>query len=216
MEPSQAAAMETRFNQIEDQLRRLTNTIEETNYRVRQMEMNANATPPAATSQSQMGISSQGNDVSSESSLTVDNQPYQLGSINNTTAATTPAGLYDQAFSYLQTNDYASAQATFDDFLVKYPNHSLAANSKYWLGETYYERQDYEGAARAFARSFKDHPDGQKAPDTLLKLAMSLKGQNMTPEACLTLKELNTRFPDAPLSITSKALEEKSAYGCDW
>ena len=190
---------------------------EETNFQVRQIETNRQAAPAMAAPQQQMGISSQdiGNNAS-QSSLSIDNEPFQLGTLNNNTSSTTPAGLYDQAFSYLQTNDYASAQATFDDFLEKYPTHSLAANAKYWLGETYYERQDYESASRAFARSFKDHPDGQKAPDTLLKLAMSLKGQGMTPEACLTLKELNNRFPDAPSAVTSTAATEKSSYGCDW
>ena len=212
----QNAQTELRLNQIEDQLRRLTGMIEEANYKLRKLEenpsasVNANPAVQDYTNTNQPVLSTPS---ASDSGLTVSDQPYQLGTLKDSTA-TTPASLYDQAFSYLQKNDYASAQASFDDFIAKYPDHSLAANSKYWLAETYYARENYEKASQAFARSFKDHPDGQKAPDTLLKLAMSLKAQNMNDEACLTLAELAKRFPNAPASLTEKASSERASYGC--
>jgi tol-pal system protein YbgF len=140
-------------------------------------------------------------------------QPYQLGTLNAN--GTTPASLYDQAFSFLQTNDYASAQAAFENFIAEYPDHSLAANAQYWLGETFYARNDYEAAARTFAKSYQDYPQGQKAPDTLLKLGMSLGNRDMKDEACLTLGELKKRFPNGPPSIMKKADEQSQSYGCD-
>lgn len=208
---SNTAAMELRLNQLEDQIRRMTGMIEENSFRLRKLETT--------------GVSSQANTQPQQlnqfvpepsidnSPLVVDNSPYQLGTINNT--GTSPAGLYDEAFGYLQVNDYASAQDSFERFIAAYPDHSLVANSKYWLGETFYARNDYQAASQSFARAFKDHPDGQKAPDTLLKLAMSLKAQDMNTEACLTLDELSKRFPNAPSSVTTKASEERASYGCD-
>lgn len=206
------AQSEVRMNQLEDQLRRLTGMIEENSYRTRQLEDKLNmlstaqsvSNAPVATSPSAVQTAP----------LTVDNTPYQLGTITNNQNATSPAGMYDQAFSYLQINDYANAQSTFEKFIEQYPDHSLAANSKYWLGETFYARGDYQAASRAFAKSFKDHPEGQKAPDTLLKLAMSLKAQDMKDEACLTLGELKSRFPNAPSSVLSKANSERQSYQC--
>jgi len=147
-------------------------------------------------------------------SFAVDNRPYQLGTLNDSTGGS-PAGMYDQAFAYLQTNDYASAGETFDQFLAQYPGHSLAANAKYWLGETYLARNDYQSASRAFARYFKDHPQGSKAPDSLLKLAESLNGQGMSNEACLTLAELKNRFPDASPSIQGQADDRMTSYDCN-
>jgi tol-pal system protein YbgF len=210
---SQAMAQsEVRMSQLEDQLRRLTGMIEENSYRTRQLEDKIkNLSSAPSVSQAPVATSPATVDTSS---LVVDNTPYQLGTITNNNKTTTPAGLYDQAFSYLQVNDYANAQGTFESFIEKYPDHSLAANSKYWLGETFYAREDYSSASRAFARSFKDHPEGQKAPDTLLKLAMSLKSQDMKNEACLTLGELKSRFPNAPASVLSKANSERQAYQC--
>lgn len=218
----QAAQMEVRMNQIEEQLRRVTGMVEENSYHLRKLsEQLANtsaATVPAQHTQYQNDSYSSGDikpiDTANMPDNEVDNAPYRLGTLNGNDTSMTPAKMYDQAFSYLQTHDYASAQATFENFIKTYPDHSLAANAKYWLGETFYARGDYADASRAFARSFKDHPDGQKAPDTLLKLAMSLKGQNMVDEACLTLGELANRFPNAPVSIKEKAIEERQSYGC--
>jgi len=216
------AAMEMRLNQLEEQLRRLTGMIEENSYRTRKLEEKINS--KAAISSSGAGTSQSMNSVQktplnnatvNSPALTVDNTPYQLGTItNNKAATTTPAGLYDQAFSFLQVKDYASAQNAFDGFIEKYPDHSLVENSKYWLGETYYARGDYQSASRSFARAFKDHPEGQKAPDVLLKLAMSLKAQDMREEACLTLAEIGRRFPSS-MSVLAKVEAETASYNCE-
>lgn len=220
MNAQQAAQMEVRMNQIEEQLRRLTGMVEENSFRLRQLSENSNSSMgnsgmggnyqpsgPSAYVNDSMGMDD-------GSVVSQGQQPYTLGTINNN-AGMSPARLYDQAFSYLQTNDFASAQTAFEEFTRTYPDHSLAANAKYWLGETYYARDDFQAAARAFARAFKDHPDGQKAPDTLLKLAMSLRGQGMTEEACLTLAELSNRFPNAPASVKTQATQERQAYACN-
>lgn len=205
------AATELRLNQMEESIRRLTGQIEEQGYQLRQLTEkmnNAQAQPVQSSPQKQEMV-----DVPASSSTPTE-KPYQLGTLNNNDSSS-PAGLYDQAFSHLQTNDYAAAEKAFNDFIAQYPDHSLAANSKYWLGETFYARQDYEAASRAFATSFQDHPDGQKAPDTLLKLAMSLGNQGMKDEACLTLSELKKRFPNGPTSVMKKADDERASYGCD-
>jgi tol-pal system protein YbgF len=213
--PSNTAAIEMRLNQIEDQLRRVTGMIEENAFRIRQMDnaggMTSNQpmqpqrpTPPPPSNFGQQETPS----------FAVDNRPYQLGTLNNN-SGDSPAGMYDQAFAYLQTNDYASAGETFDQFLTQYPDHSLVANAKYWLGETYMARSDYQAASRAFARYFKDHPEGSRAPDSLLKLAESLNEQGMSNEACLTLTELKNRFPDASPSIQGQADDHMMSYGCN-
>lgn len=215
---SQTASMELRLNQIEDQLRRLTGMIEENSYRVRQVEEKMGQAPSAANTINPPSIQAQPlapsiNNGAASDALVVDNAPYQLGTLNQNTQSETPAGLYDRAFSFLRNDDYASAQSSFESFIAQYPDHSLVENAKYWLGETFYARGDYQSASRSFARAFKDHPEGSKAPDVLLKLAMSLKGQNMNEEACLTLSEVVKRFPTAQ-SVITKADEEKQAYGC--
>lgn len=124
------------------------------------------------------------------------------------------AQAYDQAFSYLQQNNYADAQRAFGDFLKSYPSHPLAANAKYWLGETQFAQTQYSAAAKTFAKAFQEHPQGQKAPDALFKLALTLEKMNKKDDACLTLQELNKRFTSGPASILKRASEEGLRMGC--
>ena len=221
--PDNSAAMEVRFNQLESQLQNLTGQIEEQGYQLRQLEEKINGLSSSATQSddNSTGRTSQtyssdinGNSDAATSVVPQSNEnQYQLGTLSEQ-EANTPAALYDKAFAYLQSNDYSAAQTTFEDFLATYPDHSLAANAQYWLGETYYAREDYTQSARIFAQSYQKYPDGQKAPDTLLKLAMSLGNQGMENEACLTLSELEKQFPNGPSAVISKAEEESRTYNC--
>ena len=52
--------------------------------------------------------------------------------------------LYHDAFKLLQDGDYAGAERAFKSFVQRNPQHPLAGNAQYWLGETYYARRDYQ------------------------------------------------------------------------
>src|SRR5258708_31179175 len=51
--------------------------------------------------------------------------------------------LYHDAFKMLQDGDYAGAEKAFKTFVQRNPQHVLAGNAQYWLGQTYYGRRDY-------------------------------------------------------------------------
>ena len=76
------------------------------------------------------------------------------------------------------------------------------------LGETYYVRKQYKNAADAFLEGYRKYSGSDKAPDTLLKLGMSLAELGQNDAACSTLKELKDKFPDAPESIGDEAKGE--------
>jgi len=121
---------------------------------------------------------------------------------------------YDRAFSYLREKDYANAESAFQTFLKGYPDHALAENAQYWLGETYYVRGDYEQAARVFAEAYQKYPQGAKAGDNLLKLALSLSGQNKTADACVAFAQLKKQFGSTPSPILSRADREIAKLSC--
>src|SRR5690606_27265615 len=81
---------------------------------------------------------------------------------------------YNYAYKLLVQSDYADAEAAFREFVSAHPQDPLAGNAQYWLGETYYVRQQYEPAAQAFLQGYQGYPKNPKAPDSLLKLGMSL------------------------------------------
>ncbi|MEJ2014024.1 MAG: tol-pal system protein YbgF [Limibacillus sp.] len=125
-----------------------------------------------------------------------------------------PEDQYSFALGLLRQTRFDDAQVALDAFLEQNPNHDLAPNAKYWLGETYYVRADYQNAAVTFAEGFQQFPQGSKAPDHLLKLGMSLGQLGDKQNACATFAQLQQRFPNAPSNIQQKAQLERQRLGC--
>jgi len=130
-----------------------------------------------------------------------------------------PEAQYEFAYAQLlqaqrEQGDFSRAEAALRAFLAAHPNHRLAGNAQYWLGETYYVRRDFAAAAAAFAEGFKRYPNSEKAPDNLLKLGMSLGHLNRKSDACGTLGELERRYPNASVSIKQATQREKQRLNC--
>lgn len=121
---------------------------------------------------------------------------------------------YDYAFSLLRQANYQQAEQALQAFLDKHPEHELSGNAKYWLGETYYVRGNYDQAAVTFAEGFQNYPDSSKAPDNLLKLGMSLAQIDRKQDACGIFAELLNRYPDAAANIKQRAERERARLGC--
>ena len=118
------------------------------------------------------------------------------------------------AFNILLQNDYDQAERAFRAYIDKHPTDSRTENARYWLAETYYVRDKFEPASTAFAEAYQKAPNGQKAPDNLLKLGMSLGRLNKPREACASFDRLGQQFPNAPGTIKSRAAAEKTRLNC--
>jgi tol-pal system protein YbgF len=140
-----------------------------------------------------------------------DGQPQSL-------MAALPVGdaqaLYQQGYASLLQKDHAGAEGAFRQLLEDYPNDPLAGSAQYWIGESYYERGQYKNAADAFLKGYKKYKSSEKAPDTLLKLGMSLAELSQKDAACSTFKELKAKYPSAPEHIADEAKAERKKIGC--
>lgn len=121
---------------------------------------------------------------------------------------------YETAYGHLLRQDYGAAEAAFEEFLKNHPGDALAGNAQYWLGETHFVRGAYKPAAGAFLKGYQNYGKSNKAPDSLLKLAMSLDRLGQKDAACSSYGELTTRFPDAPAHVRNSAAAEKRRLGC--
>lgn len=128
--------------------------------------------------------------------------------------AGSPQERYNYAYKLLVQSDYADAESAFREFLSAHPQDALAGNAQYWLGETYYVRGQYEPAAQAFLQGYQGYSKGAKAPDSLLKLGMSLAAMKKNPEACAALGQLGKDFPSAPPHVKDAATRERGKIGC--
>ena len=137
------------------------------------------------------------------------------GAASGNSRASDPANiLYDQAFSDIREAKYDLAEDKFKRFMAMYPSHTLAANAQYWLAETYYVRGDYQQAARMFAQGYQTYPKGAKAPDSLLKLGLSLAQIGKKEDACLSFAQLKKEYPGDQSPAIRRADQETKRLGC--
>lgn len=129
-------------------------------------------------------------------------------------APVNPKALYEQAYGQLLKEDYAGAEIKFAEFLKKHPKNGLAGNAQFWLAESYFLRGQFREAAQNFLKSYQTYKGSTKAPDSLLKLAMSLKKLGKKDAACTTLQELNAKYPNAPNHVRQRATSERQQAGC--
>lgn len=125
-----------------------------------------------------------------------------------------PRDHYNYAFRLLNQTRYDEAAEYFRSFTQKFPKDPLIGNAHYWLGETYYIKREYVKAADNFRQGFEVLPNGPKAADNLLKLAMTLSALKRNPDACTVLTQLTTKFTASSSVLLKKADEEKSRIGC--
>lgn len=130
------------------------------------------------------------------------------------TDAGSPEAAYDASIDLLKQGQFDTARVNFQKFLELYPDHPLAGNAQYWLGETYYVQGDYKQAADAFLKGYTTYESSNKAPDSLLKLGITLSALGQKDPACATMNELKRRFPSAPQSVIQRAELEKKRAGC--
>ncbi|HAX91470.1 MAG TPA: tol-pal system protein YbgF [Rhodospirillaceae bacterium] len=121
---------------------------------------------------------------------------------------------YDRAFGLLRQANYEEAEKAFKGFITKYGNDKLIDNAKYWYAETHYVRGKFGDAAIAFADAYQQNPKGTKAPDSLLKMAMSLGSIEKRDDACAALSALKSKYPNAAPTVRARAEQERAKLKC--
>ena len=123
-------------------------------------------------------------------------------------------GIYDASYQSFVRNDLARAEQGFRNFVSSYPDDPLTTNAYYWLGRTYYDRQQYEPAAKAFLAGYKRDKKGAIAPDSLLHLGLSLANLGEKDAACSTLSAVPRQYPDAPAQLRQNATDAMKKARC--
>ncbi len=133
--------------------------------------------------------------------------------VSLTPATDTPEALYEKNYETLLRRQFGDAEVGFRRFLEKYPDHGLAGSAQYQLGETFYAQANYQEAARNFLLGYKNYPKSRRAPDSLLKLGLSLRKLEQRDQACAALASVSTEFPRA-VEAKKRAEAELKRAGC--
>jgi TolA-binding protein len=113
----------------------------------------------------------------------------------------------------LREGDYLGAQLDFEKYILERPDADDIAIVNYWLGESYFVRNEFQKAANAYIVSLGSDPKGIKAPSSMIKLATSFAKLN-NPESCKIFNAFKTQYPNATELEKAKASKEAKKVGC--
>ena len=224
--PSSAGGAETvRVDSLESQVRQLSSQVQQLSDQVRSLggsPRRSDVVPPPASGGFGATTVTEGSDqigglIANDAPAAAganSPQPVATGALPPASDGADPKQMYETAYGYLLQRDYGAAETAFGEFLTRFPSDSLSGNAQYWLGETHFVRGQYKAAANAFLKGYQSYAQSPKAADSLLKLAMSLDRLGQKDAACSSYSELNTRFPNAPQSVKTRAQSERQRVGC--
>jgi tol-pal system protein YbgF len=121
---------------------------------------------------------------------------------------------YQSAYEQVLAGDYASAEQGFSSFISTHPDSKRISDANFWLGEAQYSQGKYNDSAKTFLNGYKAYGKSAKAPEMLLKLAMSLAALDSTDTACATLRQVSKAYPKASRAIISKVASEQKRLSC--
>jgi tol-pal system protein YbgF len=139
---------------------------------------------------------------------------YGTGALATAPPSQTPRDEFDLGIGYMQRKDYALAEETMRNFAQKYPSDPLMADSQYWLGESFFQRQLYRDAAESFLAVTTKFDKSAKAPDALLRLGQSLAALKEREAACAALGEVSRKYPRASSGVKAAVDREQKRVKC--
>ena len=119
---------------------------------------------------------------------------------------------FERAQAALASGDFRSAADLLATFAASYPGSPVASDAAFLQGQAYEGLGEMTDAARAYLASFQADSTGTGAPAALYKLGTSLAAIGQTQDACVTLAEVDLRFPGDPAAADAAATMQ--SLGC--
>ena len=120
----------------------------------------------------------------------------------------------NRAKIHIENAEYDNAKFILKNFVKNFPNSIFLPKVFFYLAETYYNTNDWKLAANSYLESFSLDTKGDFAPKSLFGLAVSLGALKEFDQACLTLEEVNLRFPGQNVVSAENIIETKKLLSC--
>lgn len=112
---------------------------------------------------------------------------------------------YQKAREAFESRDYNTALTLFQSLIESNPNHPLADNAQYWIGECHYALRQYDAAILDFQKVFT-FPNSNKLPDAQFKLVLCYLRKGEIEKAKEEFQRLRTEFPNSPYVSRAEAI----------
>ena len=215
--------MLTRMDALEGQVARLTSQVEEDRNRLDKLEARLAALEPGKPAGGEVaaGSASSSNLAAMTSGASVAAPAAQVAAAKPAPAATKPAAKaatpsaqrvaavraiekpqtqdpaddeYSYGFRLWEAKFYPEAQQQLKLYLNKYPKHARGSFARNLLGRAYLDDGNPREAASWFLQNYKANPKGERAADSVLLLAESMRQLKDTNRACVALDQFEREF----------------------
>jgi tol-pal system protein YbgF len=134
-----------------------------------------------------------------------DEQQKKMTESSAKQAELSPEALYQQGLDSVKDGDTQKGRELLTKFVEKNPNHELAANAHYWIGESHYTEKSYDLAILEFEKVIKNYPGKEKVPAAMLKQAMAFKALGDVKSAKYVFGKLIESFPRSVEAVTARS-----------
>jgi len=104
---------------------------------------------------------------------------------------------YEQAMNLLRRGSPTAARMGFEGVVEGFPNHPLAAESRYHLADMLVQEGQLEEAIEAFLRIGELHPDADRVPDAYYRVGILYRELGDNNEARRYLERVVNTWPDS-------------------
>lgn len=102
---------------------------------------------------------------------------------------------YERLLALFREGDLEGARQGFAGFLEEFPNSNLAPNARFWLGESYFGKKDFQKAIDAYDKVEVDYPSSEKVPSAILKKGYAYLAMKDKKRASSAFKQIVTLYP---------------------
>ncbi len=115
---------------------------------------------------------------------------------------------YRNARAQFESFKYTAAIESFKNLLQSNPNHSLADNCQYWIGECYFGMKQYQQAILEFQKVFM-YKRIDKHDDAQLMIALSYMKSGQNEKAKSEFEKFLNSYPDSEYSVIARRYSQK-------
>jgi TolA-binding protein len=127
-----------------------------------------------------------------------------------------PEDEYSYGFRLWEAKFYPEAQQQLKLLIDKYPRYPRMSYARNLLGRAYLDDGKSREAANWFLQNYQASKIGERAPDSLLFLAESMRRLKDTNRACIALAEFGETYPaEAASRLKSQYDLTRSAVKCN-
>ncbi|HAR96216.1 MAG TPA: tol-pal system protein YbgF [Deltaproteobacteria bacterium] len=106
-----------------------------------------------------------------------------------------PEESYKEAFESFRKGRHKEALQGFSDFIKQHPDSPLAANARYWMGESAMSLKDYAKAIVYFQEFLDKYPNSDRAAKALLRQADAFGATGDKKTSTILLKRIVEVYP---------------------